>query len=77
VIIEDCADSCFRDRSLSGAGDHDVTPDLLRPSLELEPTYMNEAAQEAVEDQPSYANENIRYLFTSIKQQLNLILLLT
>jgi hypothetical protein len=54
-----------------------VTPDLLRPSLELEPTYMNEAAQEAVEDQPSYANENIRYLFTSIKQQLNLILLLT
>jgi hypothetical protein len=53
--------------SLSTAGDHDVTPDLLRPSLELEPTYMNEAAQEAVEDQPSYANENIRYFFTSLK----------
>ena len=40
--------------------DHDVTPDLLRATLETEPTYMNEAAEEAVEDQPSYANENVR-----------------
>jgi hypothetical protein len=42
------------------SADHDVTPDLLRATSEAEPTYMNEAAEEATEEQPSYANENLR-----------------